>query len=40
VINWIRVERYERTARVGEKRIACRILEGELESDDLDDVFG
>lgn len=40
VINWIRVERYECTARVGEKRNACRILEGKLESDDLDDIYG
>jgi len=27
-------------ARVGEKRTACRILEGKLETDDLDDVYG
>lgn len=39
-INWMRVGRYDRTARVGENRIACRILEGKLESDDLDDVDG
>jgi len=40
VISWSRVERYEYTARVEEKRIARRILEGKLESDDLDDVYG
>ena len=32
--------RYDLTAHVGEKRITCRILEGKLESDDLDDVYG
>ena len=31
--------RYDRSARVGEKRIPCRILEGKLESDDLEDVL-
>lgn len=31
----MRVGRYERTACVGENRIACRILEGELESDNV-----
>ena len=30
---------YDRSARVGEKRIPCRILEGKLESDDLEDVL-
>lgn len=25
---------------VGQKRTACRILEGKLESDDLDDIYG
>jgi len=34
------VGRYDRSARVGEKRIPCRILEGKLESDDLEDVYG